>query len=72
MNQTIKKVQDNGKLVELSDSSKWEVNSMHQTTSSFWMAGNRIAIVNSEDILHPSVLVNVGRVECVLAKSKSA
>ena len=72
MSPRVKKVGDFGKSVELTDGSKWEVDSMHTGKSSLWMAGDEIAIVSSKNMTYPCILVNLRSVVCVLAKRKSA
>ena len=68
MNPTITNVSDMGKLIELSDQSKWEIDPMHNLKSSLWMAGDEIAMVSSGNAFYPFILVNIRNVECVTAK----
>lgn len=71
MSKAIKKVGNGGRTVELDDGSKWEIDPLHTIRTSLWLSGNRVETINSENPLHPNLLVNLTKVECVLAKSAS-
>ncbi|MFQ5842055.1 MAG: hypothetical protein ACE5IO_10705 [Thermoplasmata archaeon] len=68
MSPTVTKVGEIGKVIELNDGSKWEIDDMHALKSSLWMFGDEIAIVRAKEASRSSILVNVRKVDCVLAK----